>query len=89
MSGGDRHFCSTCQQAEDRSLGHEPKTWGHQGTVRKSESVSTAYRGGGLLCRSKQQQQHPSPEAQVSTTRMRGIGLGLGGLDIRTLGKKE
>lgn len=36
MSRGDRRFCSICQQAEDRSLGHEPKTWDYQGSVGKS-----------------------------------------------------
>lgn len=56
-----------------------------------SQSVSTAYRGGELLCRSERQQgQHPSVSTvQVSTTWMRGIGLGLGGLDILTLEREE
>lgn len=36
MSRGDRRFCSICQQAEDRSLGHEPKTWGYRGSVGES-----------------------------------------------------
>lgn len=31
---------SICQQAEDRSLGHEPKTWGYQGSVRKSVGIN-------------------------------------------------
>lgn len=86
MSRGDRRFCSICQQAEDRSLGHEPKTWGYQGSVGKSGRYQRPTEVVGFSAGLSDSKGIPaSPTAQVSTTRMRGIGLGLGGLDILTL----
>lgn len=91
VSRGDRRFCSICQQAEDKSLGHEPKTWGHRGAAAAgSQSVSTAYRGGGLLlCRSERQQTAPS------VSRSSGFhhsderhGLRAGGLGYPDTGEK-